>query len=145
LNEESLGIVGEVHPRVRANFNLPERRVCLVELHIDPLIRRSWQVEPMQPISIYQPVVEDLAFVVAEDVTVRRVQDAIKAHGGELLVDVELFDIYRGRAIPVGHKSLAFRVTYQSLTHGLSEKEVNHLRKTIIAGVEADTGGKLRG
>jgi phenylalanyl-tRNA synthetase beta chain len=145
LNEESLGIVGEVHPRVRANFNLPEQRVCLIELHIDPLIRRGWQVEPMQPISIYQPVVEDLAFVVAEDVTVRRVQDAIKAHGGELLTDVELFDIYRGSAIPVGHKSLAFRVTYQSLTHGLGEKEVNHLRKTIIAGVEADTGGKLRG
>lgn len=145
LKEESLGIVGEVHPRVRANFNLPDRRVCLVEMHIEPLIRRGWQVEPMQPISIYQPVVEDLAFVVVEDVTVRRVQDAIKTHGGELLADVELFDIYRGSAIPAGHKSLAFRVTYQSLTHGLSEKEVNHLRKTIITGVEADTGGALRG
>jgi phenylalanyl-tRNA synthetase beta chain len=114
-------------------------------MHVAPLIRRGWHVQPMQPISVYPPVVEDLAFVVPEEVTVRRVQDAITAHGGDLLVDVELFDIYRGDAIRVGHKSLAFRVTYQSLDHSLSEGEVNRLRKQIISGVEADTGAQLRG
>ncbi|MBX2998155.1 MAG: phenylalanine--tRNA ligase subunit beta [Caldilineaceae bacterium] len=145
LGEERLGILGELHPRVRDAFGLGDRRVALAELHVTPFIRRGWQVEPLPPISVYQPVVEDLAFAVAEDVTVRRVQDSIKTHGGDLLADVELFDIYRGSAIPVGHKSLAFRVTYQSLTHGLGEKEINHLRETIIAGVEADTGGALRG
>ena len=144
LKEQSLGIVGEVHPRVRANFNLPDQRVCLVEMHIEPLIRRGWQVEPMQPISSYPPVVEDLAFVVAEEVTVRRVQDAIKQHGGDLLVDIELFDIYRGPAVSEGHKSLAFRVTYQSLSHVLSEKEVTHWRGRIISGVETDLAAKLR-
>ncbi len=144
LKEQRLGILGEVHPRVRAAFNLPDQRVCLVELQVEPFVRRGWQVEPMQPISTYPSVIEDLAFVVAEDVTVRRVQDSIRQHGGDLLVDVELFDIYRGPAVPVDHKSLAFRVTYQSLTHVLSEKEVTHWRGRIISGVEADTGGKLR-
>jgi phenylalanyl-tRNA synthetase beta chain len=144
LKDQRLGILGELHPRVRDAFGLPDRRVCLAELHIAPLIRRDWQVEPMQPISVYQPVIEDLAFVVDEEVTVRRVQDAIQAHGGDLLVGVELFDIYRGDNIPASHKSLAFRITYQSVDHSLSEKEVNQLRTTIIAGVEADTGAKLR-
>jgi phenylalanyl-tRNA synthetase beta chain len=145
LKDQRLGILGELHPRVRAAFGLPDRRVCLAELHISPLIRRDWQVEPMQPISIYQPVVEDLSFVVDEEVTVRRIQDAIRAHGSEHLAGVELFDIYRGENIAAGHKSLAFSVTYQSVDHSLSEGEVTRLRKQIIAGVEADTGAKLRG
>ncbi len=145
LGEGRLGILGEVHPRVREAFSLSAARVCVAELHVAPLIRQGWQVQPMKAISVYQPVVEDLAFVVAEEVTVRRLQDAIKQHGGALVVNVELFDIYRGDAIPAGHKSMAFRITYQSLDHGLSEGEIGKLRKDVIAGVEKDTGGKLRG
>jgi phenylalanyl-tRNA synthetase beta chain len=98
----------------------------------------------MPPISNYPPVVEDLAFEVREDVTVRRMEDAIRKAGGPLLVDVALFDIYRGDPLPVGHKSVAFRLTYQSLDHSLREKEVASLRKRIIKGVERETGGRLR-
>ena len=102
----------------------------------------------MAPISVYPPVVEDLAFVVPEDVTQRRLLDAIVDGGGRnrdsMLTAVELFDIYRGEPLPVGHKSLAYRVTYQSMAHSLKEKEVNRLRQRIIRTVERATGGKLR-
>ncbi len=145
VQEQSLGLMGELHPRVRAAWNLPEGRVCLAELRLMPLVRPAWQLEVMPPISVYPPVIEDLAFVVAEDVTVRQVVDAIRRAGGNLLVDVELFDIYRGDPIPAGQKSLAFRVTYQAVDHSLSEKEVARLRQRIIKTVERETGGKLRG
>lgn len=144
LNGAELGILGEVHPRVREAFALPEARVCLAELQLTPLVSPSWHTEAMEPISVYPPVVEDLAFVVLEDVTARRVLNAILASGGNLLVDVELFDIYRGDPIAVGHKSLAYRVTYQSPDHSLSEEEVNQLRLRIINAVEKETGGHLR-
>ncbi len=145
VQEQSLGLMGELHPRVRAAWNLPEGRICLAELRLMPLVRPAWQLESMPPISVYPPVIEDLAFVVAEDVTVRQVVDAIRRAGGKLLVGVELFDIYRGDPIPAGQKSLAFRVTYQAVDHSLSEKEVARLRQRIIKTVERETGGKLRG
>ena len=148
LQDEYLGIVGELHPRVRNAFGLGSDSVVLAELEIAPLVRPSWRISQMAPISVYPPVVEDLAFVVAEDVTQRRLHDAILDGGGQdrgaMLTDVELFDIYRGDSLPVGFKSLAYRVTYQSLDRSLKEKEVNRLRQRIIHTVERATGGKLR-
>jgi phenylalanyl-tRNA synthetase beta chain len=98
----------------------------------------------MPPISTYPPVVEDLAFEVGEEVTARAVEDAIRAAGDERLVDVELFDVYRGEPLAVGRKSLAYRLTYQSTSRSLGEREVTALRKRIVAGVENSTGGRLR-
>jgi phenylalanyl-tRNA synthetase beta chain len=145
LDEQPLGILGEVHPRVRAAFDLSGERVVLAELHVEPLIRRAWRAERMAAISVYPSVVEDLAFVVGEEVTVGRVRDAILASGGELLTSVELFDIYRGQNIGSGNKSLAFRLTYQSLERSLSEAEIASLRQQVIQGVEGEVGAKLRG
>ncbi len=148
LHDQHLGVVGELHPSVRNAFGLGNERVVLAELNLAPLVRPSWQISQMTPISVYPPVVEDLAFVVPEDVTQRRLLDAIVDGGGRnrdsMLTAVELFDIYRGDPLPVGHKSLAYRVTYQSMAHSLKEKEVNRLRQRIIRTVERATGGKLR-
>ncbi len=144
LQGEHLGIVGELHPRVRNAFGLGNARVVLAEINIGPLARPSWRVSQMTPISVYPPVVEDLAFVTPEDVTQRRLHDAIVDGGGDLLTAVELFDIYRGKSLPIGYKSLAYRVTYQSLERSLNEKNVNRLRQRIIRTVEKATGGKLR-
>ncbi len=148
LQDEHLGIVGELHPQVRNAFGLGGERVVLAELNLELLIRPSWRLSQMDPISVYPPVVEDLAFVVQEEVTQRRLHDAIVDGGGRSgdprLTSMELFDIYRGESLPAGYKSLAYRVTYQSLEHNLKEKEVNRLRQRIIRTVERATGGKLR-
>ena len=85
------------------------------------------------------------AFEVAEAITARDVELAIRQSADERLVAVEIFDIYRGEPIPVGYKSMAYRLTYQSQQRGLNEKEVTQLRGRIIKTVETVTGGKLRG
>ena len=74
----------------------------------------------------------------------RRIEDAIRETGGPVLAVVELVDIYRGEPIPVGSKSVAFRLIYQSPKRELREKEITSLRKRIIKAVERETGGKLR-
>lgn len=144
LNGQNLGLLGEVHPRVRAAFDLPGSRVCTAELRIEPLVRPHFSLAPMRPISSYPPVVEDLAFEVDEEITVRRAETTIRKAGGGLLVDVELFDVYRGANLPANRKSLAFHLTYQSQERPLNEREVTSLRTRIIAAVEKETGGKLR-
>jgi len=146
LQGKSLGIVGEVHPRVREAFNIPSGlRVCAAELHVEPLIRPHFSLSVMRSISNYPAVVEDLAFEVDEEVTVRRLDEIIRRSGGFLLAEVELFDIYRGANLPAGRKSVAFHTTYQSPDRALTEKEVNALRGRIIAAVQKETGGVLRG
>jgi phenylalanyl-tRNA synthetase beta chain len=111
---------------------------------VDALIKPHWGQDPMLPISNYPQVVEDLAFEVTEEITVRRVYDMIRATADARLVDIELFDLYRGEPLAAGNKSLAFRLTYQSNDRPLTEKEVTYMRQRIVAAVEKDTGGKLR-
>ena len=145
LGDVTLGLMGEVHPAVRNAFGLPNARVCLADLRIEPLVKPDWSIEPMTPISNYPPVVEDLAFEVTENVTIQQTRDAIKQAGGDLLVEVDLFDVYRGEPLAEHHKSLAFRLTYQSPTRSPNEKEIAKLRKKIVYVVEKGTGGTLRG
>lgn len=144
IDGAAVGLLGEIHPNVAAAFGLAQRRVCVAELQILPLVRPAWSRDPMPPISVYPPVVEDLAFVVEEQVTARQVQDALLAVGKGLVADIALFDVYRGDALPANHKSLAFRLTYQSLDHSLTEKEVNQLRNRLAGNVERVLGGRLR-
>jgi phenylalanyl-tRNA synthetase beta chain len=145
LNGGSLGIMGEVDPQVLINFELPaELRVYAAQMHIKPLVRPGWQVQPIAPISNYPPVVEDLAFVVAEEITNAQLLDAIRKAGGTLLARAELFDIYRGKPIVDGHKSMAYKLTYESIEAPLKESQVVALRNRIIRRVSEAVGGTLR-
>jgi len=145
LQGASLGIIGEIDPQVLLDFEIPtDSRVYAAEMHLKPLIKPGWQLQPMTPISNYPPVVEDLAFVVAEDVAAVQVLDAIRKSGGSLLTKVELFDIYRGPQIPPGHKSLAYNLTYESTEKPLTEKQIVDIRNRIIRRVAESTNGKLR-
>src|SRR5216683_535007 len=103
INGHVEGILGELDPQVLLDFDLPAAmRVYAAEIEIKPLIKPSWRLQPIKPISAYTPVVEDLAFVVSEEVTAAQVLEAIRKGGGTLLSKVELFDIYRGQPIPPG-------------------------------------------
>ena len=145
LQGGSLGIMGEVDPQVLHNFDLPvEASVYAAQIHVNLLIKPSWQLQPMTPISNYPPVVEDLAFIVAEEVPAAQILDAVRKGGGSLLTKVELFDIYRGPQIPAGQKSLAYNLTYESTEKPLTEKQIVDIRNRIIRRVAESVGGKLR-
>src|SRR5579864_1434644 len=141
---DRLGILGELHPAVAERFGLAGRRVCVAELAIEPLIGTSWQREVMPPLSSYPAVVEDLAFVVPEDVTAHDLAAAIRRAGAPLLTSLELFDLYRGEPLAAGTKSLAFQLTFQSQDATLGSAEVAAVRQRIEAAVAESLGGKLR-
>ncbi len=145
LKGGSLGIMGEVDPQVLLDFEIPAGvRAYAAQMHIRPLIRPSWQLQPMAPISNYPPVVEDLAFIVREEVTNAQLLDAIRKAGGTLLVRADLFDIYRGQPVPEGHKSMAYKLTYESVDEPLKESQVVGVRNRIIRRVGEAAGGTLR-
>ncbi len=145
INGQVEGVLGELDPQVLLDFDLPAtNRVYVAEIEIKPLIKASWRLQPVKPFSNYQPVVEDLAFVVPEEVTAAQLLDVIRKGGGPLLSKVELFDIYRGHPIPPGHKSLAYKLTYESLDRPLTDSQVVDIRNRIIRRVGEAVGGRLR-
>lgn len=72
------------------------------------------------------------------------IEDVIRKAGGDLLVDVRLFDIYTGEQIPADKKSMAYALTYQHPEETLTDKQVAKLHEKIVKAVEHQLGAKLR-
>ncbi|MGC8780971.1 MAG: phenylalanine--tRNA ligase subunit beta, partial [Anaerolineae bacterium] len=120
---QEIGIVGELHPLVRAAFDLPNLPVAVMELDLDALLAGWGAPAPMAEISGQPPVYEDLAVIVDEATPAARVAALIHQAGGKLLVGLRLFDVYRGDQIPPGKKSLAYSLTFQAADRTLTDED----------------------
>ncbi|MCP3964101.1 MAG: phenylalanine--tRNA ligase subunit beta [bacterium] len=141
---EEIGVFGELHPRVRAAYDVPFARVLAADLDLEKLQAAIPERYPVHGISSFPPVVEDLALVVDDGVTAAAVESCISRAAGDLLRAVELFDHFRGEQIGEGKKSLAYRLTYQSDDRTLTDQEVAAVRQQVVAAVEQQLGGRLR-
>ena len=140
-----LGMTGELHPKVAAAFGLESlERVAVAELDVAALAGLV-QRERYQTITRLPVVSQDLAIVVSEEVAAGRVQILIKETGGALLTEVTLFDLYRGKPIPEGKKSLAFRLTFYPQDKTLTEEEVTKIRQRIESRLVREVGAETRG
>jgi phenylalanyl-tRNA synthetase beta chain len=140
---EPLGAVGEVAPDVLAAFEVSER-VAVLELDLDQFLRREpkpaqWRMTSRQPSSDL-----DLAFLVPEEIPAEKVDKAIRHGAGALLVDLDLFDVYRGSGMPEGKRSLAYRLRLQALNRSLTDADVADVRRGVQAAT-AKLGAELRG
>ncbi|MCC6188090.1 MAG: phenylalanine--tRNA ligase subunit beta [Anaerolineales bacterium] len=145
LNGQHAGWMGEVHPLVREQYDLPAgASVLAADLDLDLLLSRVDERYPVRPVPEYPPVKEDLAVIVDEAVPAARVRDLIAAAGGALLAAVALFDLYHGEQIGAGKKSLAYRLTYQAPDRTLTDAEVAKLRARIAKRLQGDLGAALR-
>ncbi len=142
--EQVLGVFGELHPTVRARYELGSGAVLAAELDLKALLAASPAIFAAAPVSPYPPVLEDLAVVVDEDVSAERVAEAIRQGGGKLLAGLRLFDIYRGEQIGAGKKSLAYSMVYQAADRTLTDKDAAQIRQRIVRRLEQEVGAKLR-
>ncbi|MEX1171806.1 MAG: phenylalanine--tRNA ligase subunit beta [Chloroflexota bacterium] len=136
--------VGELHPRTRDALGLRAERIIVAEVAIAGLVGGAPAVPRGETPSRYPDVVRDIAVVVPQVRPAADVVAAVERHGGSLLRDVALFDVYRGRPLADGEKSLAYRVTFQAPDRTLTEAEVDAAMEAITAGVAADVGGRIR-
>ncbi len=144
LAAEPAGVLGELDPEVRAAYGFPVDAVLAADLDLERLLAAVPDRFAAAAVSAFPPVVEDLAFAVAESVPAARLEGLIREAGGELLRAVELFDQFRGEQLGGGVKSLAFRLTYQADDRTLTDAEVAELRRAVVGAVEKATGGSLR-
>lgn len=144
LGEAEVGWLGELHPEVQEAYGLPQR-ICVFELDLE----RAWElaaqvVREYRPWTRYPAVARDIALLVPVAVPNAEVEKSIIRHGGELLKELRLFDLYQGNQIPQGYKSLAYRLVLQSNDHTLTDGEITSLCEQIVRGLEKDVGAQLR-
>ena len=97
-----------------------------------------------KPLPKYPAVTRDIALLVDENVTVGSIMDIIEENGGDLLEKAELFDVYRGKQIESGKKSVAFALTYRDAEKTLTDDEVSEVHKNILSGLEKGLNAVLR-
>ena len=142
--EKVLGVFGELHPQAQENYEFGGP-VLVGEFDLEMMIDLSPVLGfPVQPISEFPPILEDLAVVVDEDLPAEKVEAMIRQTGGKLVVNVRLFDIFRNGQVGEGKKSLAYSLTYQSDDHTLTDKDATQIRQKIIRRLDQELGAKLR-
>jgi phenylalanyl-tRNA synthetase beta chain len=139
-----IGVLGEVDPSVAASWSVPGR-VGWVDLDLAAALAAPRRPLEQAPVSRFPSSDIDLAFVVPDEVPAARAEAALRQAGGDLLVDLQLFDVYRGPGVDAGARSLAFRLRFCALDRTLTDADVAEVRQRAIAAVEASTGGRLRG
>jgi phenylalanyl-tRNA synthetase beta chain len=137
------GRIGELHPGLLAELDVRADRVVVAELAVRGLSGGTLQPVQVVAPSRYPAVERDLAIVVRESVTAGDVAASIREHGGALLADVRLFDVYRGASIGDGEKSLAHRLLFRA-DRTLTEDEVDGAIASVVAGLAQDVGGRVR-
>jgi phenylalanyl-tRNA synthetase beta chain len=143
LGRDAIGAVGEVHPDVLDAYGIDER-VAVLELDLSVLLASEPKPAQWKPTSRYPSSDIDLAFLTPGDVPADRVDKAIRQGAGALLVDLALFDVYRGAGVADGWRSLAYRLRLQAADRTLTDAEVAAVRDKVIA-VVGKLGATLRG
>ena len=138
-----LGAVGEIDPSVLANAGIVGRVACL-EVNLSVVLSEVTKPQSAQLVSKFPSSDFDLAFVVGNTVSAASMIKAIRQAGGNLLVDVALFDIYRGKGVSDDARSLAYRLRLQAPDRTLTDVEVSEVRAKCIAAAEK-LGATLRG
>jgi phenylalanyl-tRNA synthetase beta chain len=140
-----VGYAGELHPRVVAAFDLPER-TCAMELDLDAVVAAGVARPPVAAaaVSAYPPADRDVALVVADGIGVAEVSGALADGAGPLLESLRLFDVYAGVQVGEGRRSLAFGLRLRAPDRTLTAEEANAARDAAVAEAARRTGAALR-
>ncbi len=142
LGMRRAGVLGRLHPELARVHKLAPAAV-LFELDLEVLL--GGEVPAFQAFSRHPVVRRDLAVVVAEQVSAAAVLNCVGQAGGDMLQNLELFDVYRGEGIDSGQKSLALSLTFQEASRTLDEAEVEASLTTILDSLTTHLGATLRG
>ena len=146
LGPKPLAYFGELHPRVIQAFDL-KGPVSAFEIFLDNIPEakaRPTKAKGKLELSDFQAVERDFAFVVASHVTAEQIVKAARTAERALIESIAVFDVYEGKGVPDGHKSIAIAVRLQPREKTLTDAEIEAVGQKIVAAVTKATGGILR-
>lgn len=139
VNNDVVGFIGRINPIVSKD------EVYVMEIDLDKLLDKKVSGMKFKEISKFPTVQKDFAIIVDKNVTCQELQKVIKSNGGRLLLNSKVFDLYEGKGIPDGKKSLAFTITLGANDHTLTDEEIMQELTKITEALNKKFKASLRG
>lgn len=133
LENKVIGFIGELHPTLAADNDL--RRTYVFELNFDALMAVSVGYINYQPIPRFPGMSRDIALEVDQNIPAADLLSTIHAHGGNILKDTLVFDVYQGEHLEKGKKSIAIRLNYLDTEETLTDERVSKVQAEIEAAL----------
>jgi len=141
VDGKSIGVIGELHPQWLQKYDLPLAPVVF-ELDLDPV--KLAKLPSFVEVSRQPSATRDLAIVVDQKLELQQVIDGMIANRPSIVKDISLFDVYTGKGIAAGEKSLAFRIVMQDTQRTLQEAEVDNAVQELIEYLQKTFAAQLR-
>ncbi len=138
-----LGQMGQMQPSLGKLYDLRDP-VLLAELNLDLLLAKRNGVRSFKPLPAFPSTARDVAMIVPEATTHEAVLAVVKQAKVANLESVDLFDVFRGRHVPEGHKSMAYSFTYRAADRTLKDDEVNAAHQRIVEAFKASLKAAFR-
>ena len=131
-----VGYMGEVHPDVADNYDIPTR-VYIAVLDMPNVLPFATFDRKYEGVAKYPAVTRDISMVVPKTILVGQIEKMIAQRGGKILENYELFDVYEGSQIKEGFKSVAYSITFRAKDRTLEDNDVTATMKKILNGLES--------
>lgn len=142
--KNKLGVFGELHPKVLETMDV-DATVVGFEMYLDRLPKsKGTNKKKLLKMSTLQPIHRDFAFLLEQGASVAALVTAARKVDKTLITDAQIFDVYEGKGVPEGKKSVALTVTFEPFDNTLTDDEINKLMDKIIVAVGSEAGGELR-
>jgi len=143
VRKKDAGVFGEIHPDVAENYGM-DNRVYLAEIDLYTLYEAAKLEKKYKALPKFPAVSRDIAMLVEDRITVSEIENVIGRAGKELLENVKLFDVYKGKQVPEGYKSVAYSLLYRHEGKTLTDDEVNLVHDKVIKALTEKLNAQLR-
>ena len=143
INGKEIGFIGELSSRILSKLGV-KVPVIAFEIDFDKLVGFCSEEQEYVKISKFPSAVRDVSILLPFRVKVAEVLNEINIAGGELVQDVDIFDIYEGEGLTEGRKSVAFHIVFQSKNRTLEGGEIDELFRKIIKALEKNADWEVR-
>lgn len=143
IKKDLVGVLGEIHPDVSEKYGI-EENCFIAELNLDVLYNYANLEKKYKQLPKFPAVTRDIALLVDDSILVEQIESIISRQGGSMVERIKLFDVYKGKQIPEGKKSIAYSITYRLEHKTLTDEEVNKVHDKILRSLENNIGAQLR-
>ncbi|MFQ5862544.1 MAG: phenylalanine--tRNA ligase subunit beta [Candidatus Brocadiales bacterium] len=143
LEGKVLGVLGEIKKEIVEEYDL-DSSPTMAEIDFDLIVEKADLAMAFKKLPLYPQIVRDMAIVVEEQVGWADVEKCIKDARLKFLEDIEFFDLYSGKQVPAGKKSMAFRLYFRAPDRTLRGEEADEMQKLVIERLGKELGAVLR-
>lgn len=141
-NGDVVGFIGKIHPSYQKELGITDSFVF--QLDLDKLYNLDKVTDIYEPISKYPAVSRDIAILVRDNISSQDIVDIIIKNSGKYLVDIKLFDVYQGKNIEKGYKSMAYSLVFQNSEETLTDEQITKYFDKIVESLKQNIDADIR-